>query len=141
MARRGPLPWDLKKTYRGEAEMTRSEWALWQQLRRLIPADDLFAQWWLPGSEYRVDFLVDSIRLVIEVDGPSHRGRTGPDRLRPLELRAKGFTVARVSADQALRDAETIATRIAFRVETERIERREVPDDSMLLSSRVPQPI
>lgn len=59
-------------------------------------------------GRYRVDFLFEEAKLIIECDGKYHR--TGKqlqkDRDRDLYLIGKGYTVQRFSGDQLYRDVE-----------------------------------
>jgi len=50
----------------------------------------------------------------VPFDGASNLDRAGPDRLCSLELRARGFGIARIRADQVFHNAKAITTRIAF---------------------------
>jgi very-short-patch-repair endonuclease len=111
---RGRVPWQYKMEARRRSSRTGSERELWRALNERLPGKVFFAEWWLDECDYRVDFLVTH-RLVIEVDGDSHRGREGEDRYRSAEIRAYGYEVARATAEHVLADADGIATQILFR--------------------------
>jgi len=80
---------------------TRSEAALWGLLsggklgvsfRRQVPL----------GGRYVADFLAPSARLVVEVDGAWHRGRTQADARRDRVLQRLGYRVLRLPAKLVL---------------------------------------
>jgi very-short-patch-repair endonuclease len=73
-------------------------------------------QWWLDELDFLVDFLIPDARLVIEVDGPSHEGREGEDRVRSVYIRHAAYDIARASSDDVMARADHIAAQIAFRV-------------------------
>jgi very-short-patch-repair endonuclease len=82
---------------------TQSEARLWSALkdrqlgvsfRRQVPV----------AGRFIADFCAPSIQLIVEVDGPIHARRPGPDARRDLKLRRDGFRVVRVSAELVLRD-------------------------------------
>jgi len=54
-----------------------------------------------PVLGYIVDFYCASMRLVIEVDGSSHKGREEYDEKRDKALKHFNFTVVRMSNEQA----------------------------------------
>lgn len=120
LAERGPLPWDYKMAVRDGQPWTTSERALWRALKRVMPDEPVLAQWWLPETEYRVDFLIPAIGLVIEVDGASHCDRVGCDRLRSAHIRAQGYDIFRVDSADVMAQSERITLQVAFRIETER---------------------
>lgn len=117
-ARRGPLPWAKKMALRSRERWTSSERRLWAGLKSVLPEAVIRPQWCLPGCDYRVDFFLPDLELVVEVDGGSHRGREGPDRLRSLDIRALGYDVARATAAHVRADTNFIVAQLAFRVET-----------------------
>lgn len=61
---------------------------------------------------YIADFYCPSRRLVIEVDGESHRGREHLDAERDRILRRYGVTTIRFSNGEVLRDLEGCVTRL-----------------------------
>ena len=80
---------------------TRSEAALWRLLsggklgvsfRRQVPL----------GGRYVADFLASSARLVVEVDGAWHHGRTQADARRDRVLRRLGYRVLHLPAKLVL---------------------------------------
>ena len=118
-ARRGPLRWACKLMLRASQPWTPSERTLWRALKELLPDNTLLPQWWLPKTDYRVDFLIPEIGLIIEVDGNSHSGRVGCDRLRSADMRALAYDVFRVDSADVMAHADLIAQQVAFRIETE----------------------
>ena len=80
---------------------------------RHAPTDSEAALWRLPSGRklglpfrrqvplagrYIADFLAPSARLVIEVDGAAHHGRTKPDARRDRLLAKLGYRVMRLEA-------------------------------------------
>lgn len=128
---RGPLSWDIKLRWRRNQPPTRSESRLLRHLRRLLPGETILSQWWLEECDYLVDFFVPEMRLVVEVDGDSHRGREGADRHRSSRIRESGYEVARATADHVMADARHIATQIAFRVFEERDRAAATPEPAL----------
>jgi very-short-patch-repair endonuclease len=82
--------------------LTRSESALWEAIRgrRL---GTIFRRQVVIGGRYIVDFLAPRGKLVVEVDGASHNGRTAADARRDRELMRLGYRVLRVDAEVVLR--------------------------------------
>ena len=115
--RRGPVPWWYKMAVRVRQPWTTSERALWNSLHRALVSEPIYSQWWLPGLDYRVDFLLPRPGLVVEVDGGSHRQKEGADRLRSLDIRANGYEVLRATRTDVMQDPDGIAAQIAFRVQ------------------------
>jgi very-short-patch-repair endonuclease len=64
--------------------------------------------------------------LVVEVDGPSHRGRHRYDRQRDRLMRAMGLAILRLSNDEVLTDPERTIARIEAFV-ARRPRRHELP--------------
>ena len=79
-------------------QLTPSEAALWQAIRgnRLGTA---FRRQVVIGGKYIVDFLAQRERLVVEVDGAYHRGRTTADARRDRYLARLGYRVLHLDAD------------------------------------------
>jgi len=115
---RGPIPWDVKRALRDDAEWTLPERRLWKALEEVLPGE-IRTQWWIPGCDYRVDFFIPVASIAIEVDGDSHHGRAGADRLRSSVLRSHDVTVVRIPNALAMSDAERLADLIAARVGAE----------------------
>jgi very-short-patch-repair endonuclease len=91
-----------ERAYALRCNSTRSERALWQELRanRLGIA---FRRQVPIGGKYIADFLAPSIRLVVEVDGGIHRQRRAADARRDRDLRRLGYGVLRLDAEVVLR--------------------------------------
>ena len=77
---------------------TASEERLWQALRgsRFGVA---FRRQVMIGK-YIADFAASSVKLVVEVDGGSHRGRARLDAKRDARLARAGWRVVRVSSEE-----------------------------------------
>ena len=77
--------------------LTESEALLWSALKaRQLGV--LFRRQVPVGGQFVADFCAPSIRLIVEVDGPIHARKLGPDARRDLKLRRLGFRVVRVPA-------------------------------------------
>jgi len=76
------------------AAPTRSEEAAWRFLRAEFPSLEVRRQ--VPIGKYIVDFLIPSLRLVIELDGGSHHDRAIADARRDRALARSGYRVARI---------------------------------------------
>lgn len=70
--------------------------------------------------KYIVDFYIPSLKLVIEVDGPSHARleQRRKDRQRDRELMEKGYFVLRVKNDDVYRRPDKVLKRIFLVVRT-----------------------
>jgi very-short-patch-repair endonuclease len=110
------LPWKVKYEWRRSHEHTEAERRLWTELESRIPRDHFFVEWWLDEVDHRVDCLIESARLAIEVDGPSHLGREAQDRRRSQRIRAEGYQIARATNEDVLERGDAIAVQIAERV-------------------------
>ncbi|WP_261574529.1 TIR domain-containing protein [Frankia gtarii] len=75
-----------------------------------------------------LDLMWPAERVVIEVDGPEHRGvaHYASDRRRDAELVLEGFTVLRFTNDQVLDDVDAVTSQIERCVET----RRKIPKEA-----------
>ena len=78
---------------------TDAEQLLWHQLRDKRVGGLRFRRQYRVGP-YIVDFVCLSMRLVIEVDGPSHELTIDADARRTHWLEGQGFRVMRFSNDQ-----------------------------------------
>jgi very-short-patch-repair endonuclease len=93
------------------ARTTRSEEILWNELRggRL---GAVFRRQVPLGGRYIADFFSASARVVVEVDGASHRGRAARDARRDRVLRRLGYRVVRLEAELVERDPAEAVRRI-----------------------------
>ncbi len=71
-------------------------------------------EWNLLRRTYRLDLFWPLERLVVEVDGPEHRGRLqfADDRRRDVQLHALGHIVLRFTNEQVLSDIHAVVTDI-----------------------------
>ena len=90
---------------------TPSEAALWRLLSARKLGVALRRQVPLAGR-YIGDFVAPSARLVIEVDGASHRGRAKSDARRDRVLARLGYRVLRLDAGLVLRQPALAIARI-----------------------------
>ena len=67
-----------------------------------------------PIGPYIVDFICDELKLIVEVDGDSHDEQSFEyDEARQRNLEGRGYRVIRVTNDDVLEDAESVALGIA----------------------------
>lgn len=95
-------------------EMTLPEGMLWQALRQRPDGFKFRRQH--PIGRCVVDFYCPVARLVIEVDGQSHRMGDNPERnkRRDAWLLSQGLQVLRFDAGDLIRDVESVVTAILF---------------------------
>jgi very-short-patch-repair endonuclease len=91
--------------------MTLPEVLLWQRLRGGQAGPKFRRQH--PIGPYIADFYCVAARLVIEVDGEIHAGRTEQDRDRDRFLRENGYEVLRLRAADVLKNVDVAAEAIA----------------------------
>lgn len=116
---RGPIPWGVERAMRDDLDWTWPERLLWKAFRETLPPESIRTQWWIPGCDYRVDFLIAPVDLVVEVDGGSHAHRAGADRLRSSAIRSQGYHILRVPEEVALTDASHVADLVAEHLQSE----------------------
>ncbi len=80
---------------------TLGEARLWQQLRGSRLGVAFRRQ--LPVGDYIADFAAPSVRLIVEVDGGSHRGRAAQDARRDRALARAGWRVLRLEEELVVR--------------------------------------
>jgi len=89
---------------------TRSEEWLWRRLSGSKTGFGFRRQ--LVIGEHIVDFACTKVRLVVEVDGASHRGRERHDRARDRALSELGWHVLRVPELQVFSDLDGVVAGI-----------------------------
>ena len=91
-------------------EPTLGERKLWAELRKL----PLHVRRQAPIGRYIADFVIHSARLVIEVDGASHRGEAAElhDGERDAALAGQGFRILRLPDADVLADPAACAARV-----------------------------
>jgi very-short-patch-repair endonuclease len=90
---------------------TRAEHRLWLQLRIKRIARRRFRRQ-VRLDRYVVDFACFSLRLIIEVDGPSHELTPAQDAVRTRRLEAQGYRVIRFSNEQVMRELDSVVETI-----------------------------
>ena len=91
---------------------TRSEEWLW---RRLSGSKTGFAfRRQLVIGPFIVDFACTKVRLVVEVDGGYHEGRSRPDARRDAALAVLGWHVLRVPEEDVFADLDAVVARITL---------------------------
>ncbi len=93
------------------ARATRSEEKLWNELRG-GKLGSVFRRQVPVAGRFIADFLSTSARVVVEVDGGSHRGREARDARRDRVLRRLGFCVVHVEAELVERDLAQAVARV-----------------------------
>jgi very-short-patch-repair endonuclease len=94
---------------------TPEEKKLWQRLRgNRLHGLHFRRQQIIDG--FIVDFYCHAAALVIEVDGPVHKGRLDQDFYRDTALRARGLHVLRVTNDEVRDDVEAVVQRILLAI-------------------------
>jgi very-short-patch-repair endonuclease len=93
-------------------DMTPTEKMLWERLRanRL---NGLHFRRQVVIEGYVADFYCHAARLVVEVDGGVHEQQRGYDGLRDQVMKASGYRVLRVTADDVEKDMNAVLSRIA----------------------------
>ena len=97
-------------------EPTRSEHALWSVLKMRHVVGFRTKRQAIVG-EWIADFLVPSVRLIVEVDGSVHEGRELADAQRTAGLARLGYSVMRLTADDGPRDPIPAALRVPAEVD------------------------
>jgi very-short-patch-repair endonuclease len=90
---------------------TRSEEWLWRKLSGSKTGFPFRRQ--LVIGHWIVDFASTKVRLVVEVDGPSHEDRARSDAARDRALRKLGWHVVRVSEQDVFNDLDAVVEHIA----------------------------
>ena len=104
----------LKRIARNlRANLTDSEQALWQRLRRK-QVEGLQFHCQKPIGDYIVDFYSPKAKLVVEVDGSQHQeeGQAKRDARRDAYLRDKGLRVLRFNSRQVLLELDSVVDTI-----------------------------
>lgn len=94
---------------------TAAEDALWCMLRDGLAGYRFRRQYVLDG--WIADFYCPAARLVIEVDGASHRGREDADRRRDEVMRANWYRVVRFPNYEVTTDIDSVVARIQHAVD------------------------
>ena len=85
---------------------TRAESQLWQSLRNRQLGFHFRRQH--PIERFIVDFYCSKAKLVVEIDGQIHAGRSGEDRTRDAFIESSGFRVLRFKNEQVLEDLDGV---------------------------------
>jgi len=92
-------------------ELTPSEALLWDALRnRRLDGFKFRRQ--QPIGPFVADFYCDDAALIVELDGPIHRGHRAADQERQRLLESLGLRVLRVAADQVETNMTGVLARI-----------------------------
>ena len=93
------------------AHMTIVEKILWIELRKKRFSGYIFRRQ-APIGNYIADFLYIKLKLIVELDGPSHEHQQGYDAQRTKCLNAKDYHVLRFSNDAVLANTEGVLEKI-----------------------------
>ena len=107
----------LQRTLR--KEMTDAEKALWKILRRRQISGLKFRRQH-PFGDYILDFVCLEKKLVIEIDGGQHGGRTNCDEMRTRNLVTAGFRVLRFWNNEVLKEIEAVMEQIGRAIQEQR---------------------
>jgi very-short-patch-repair endonuclease len=89
------------------AEIVNAELKLWQRLRNR-QLDGLKFRRQTPVGKYIADFVCHEMKLVVELDGPSHDERKDHDTLRTAFLESQGFRVIRFLNEDVHRSIDDV---------------------------------
>ncbi len=84
--------------------LTPSEARLWSRLSARQLGCTFRRQ--VPLGRFIADFLAPVARVIVEVDGSSHRGRASRDASRDRKLTRMGYRVLRIEAALVMRDLD-----------------------------------
>jgi very-short-patch-repair endonuclease len=108
-----------------ERALAPCEWAQGREWNRTL-------EWHALAKAYRLDLLWAADRLVVEVDGPDHRGRLkfADDRHRDVQLQLLGHDVLRFTNERVLSDVQAVVKTIEqllgrLRADPYRMEKRQ----------------
>lgn len=90
-----------------ERALARYEWAQGRRWNHTY-------EWHLLAKAYRLDLFWPADGLVVEVDGPEHRGvlKFADDRRRDVQLQLIGYDVLRFTNEHVLRDVQSVVLKI-----------------------------
>jgi very-short-patch-repair endonuclease len=89
-------------------EGTRGEQILWKEVLRAKKFYGYQFNRQFPIDEYIADFICRKLRLIIEVDGYSHRFKVKEDKERDRELSDLGYTTVRFSEKEVCNDLDNV---------------------------------
>ena len=90
---------------------TKAEAFLWKHLREKQLGGFKFRRQHIIYA-YIVDFYCSSAKLVIEIDGAIHKTQAEYDKERELDLKDRGYQVARFTNDDVFEDTEKVLAHI-----------------------------
>jgi very-short-patch-repair endonuclease len=93
------------------SQTTYPERRLWKAFRNRRLAGLKFVRQ-EPIGPFIVDFICREKKLIVELDGESHRDRGDYDRRRETYLKEHGYTLLRIANDDVLEDIEGVLAAI-----------------------------
>lgn len=79
---------------------------LGEELRKL----NITFQYEYPVRKKHVDIGLPEARILIEIDGPCHKGKTGKDFVRDMYSQMQGYKTFRFSNNEVQQDPQRIAS-------------------------------
>ena len=92
---------------------TESERLVWQQLKGRQLLGFKFRQQ-APIGHWIADFYCPAARLVVELDGACHRGRSDRDRMRDKAMAEMGLNVLRIRSSLVFSDRDSVIGQIEW---------------------------
>ena len=86
---------------------TEAEKLLWTALRNRQCGGYKFRRQ-VPKDKFIVDFLCESQKLIVEIDGPTHKGRKAYDTERTQILETMGYHVMRLRNEDCFDDMDAV---------------------------------
>ena len=87
---------------------TPAEIKLWSEVLRAKKFHGYQFNRQFPLNNYIVDFICRKIKLIIEIDGYSHRDKNREDQLRQDKLESLGYTVLRFNETDVMNDIDNV---------------------------------
>jgi len=104
----------FKNAFKLRKNLTYPEKLLWERLRRKQLGVRFKTQH--PISNYIADFYCHQFKLVIEIDGLSHKNQLEYDENRTFKFESLGLTVVRYKNEEVLSDIEKVINDIKGRL-------------------------
>ena len=105
--------WTYVLAYALRRNQTESEKRLWQYLKDRQLLGFKFQEQ-APIAHWIADFLCESARLVVELDGAWHRGRAEKDKIRDKAMADMGLYVLRIRSSLVFTDIECAVGQIEW---------------------------
>ena len=90
---------------------TKAETFLWEKLKSK-QLNGIKFRFQVPYDSFILDFLCPSYKLIIEVDGESHKFSKERDQERDDYFKAKGYEILRVKNEEVLENTDNVLEKI-----------------------------